>query len=175
MPDEQSRKNLGQDELVQLLVPDPARRVAESHIIKGWVGKSAREGYWRLYPTPELDEFIEIAEDDILLQRPVDQSISPLGGSVLVIKATAELHSMGSTSVDARNAMLHGDITNDFSNRSGGDLIALMSGTTLGDKDYTKGFWCNVSMFFSCTTHVVDNWVCTLASGKLCGTAKFLP
>ncbi|HVC33564.1 MAG TPA: hypothetical protein VNL16_08655 [Chloroflexota bacterium] len=175
MPDQQSRKNLVQDELVELLALDPAARNPEYHAISGWLGKSAHQGYWRLYPTPELDEYIEIAEDDILLQRPVSEATSPLGGSVLMIKATAELHSMGSTSVDARTAMLHGDITNDFSTKSGGDLIALMSGTTLGDKDYTKGFWCSVSMLFSCTTHVVDNWVCTLASGKLCGTRKFLP
>jgi hypothetical protein len=173
--DQQGRKDLGQDELLEALVPDPALRAPGYQVVKGWLGRSTHRGYWRLYPTPALDEYVEIAEDDIVLRRPVERSNAPLGGSVLVIKSTAEIHSMGSTSVIARDALLHGDITTELLGQSPADVQAIMIGSGLGDTSYTDGFWCSVSMLFSCTTHVVDNWVCTLASGKLCDTAHFLP
>jgi hypothetical protein len=175
MSAQQNPKNLEQDELVQFLAPDPEQRIPESYTISGWLGKSTHKGYWRLYPTPELDEYVEIADADILLRREVDKTQSPLGGTVLMIKGSAELHSAGSARVDARTAFLQGDITADFSTRSVSELASQIGGGGLGNKDYTKGFWCNVSMFFACTTHVVRNPVCTTASGKLCGTARFLP
>jgi hypothetical protein len=92
-----------------------------------------------------------------------------------VIKSTAEIHSRGSTSVIARDALLHGDITTELLGQSPADVQAIMIGSGLGDTSYPDGFWCSVSMLFSCTTPVVDDWVCTLASGKLCDTARFLP
>jgi hypothetical protein len=168
-------RNLSPDEFVEARVPDPAQHHADHRVIKGWFGKSAHPGHWRLYTTPELNSYVEIAEDDILLRRPVETSVSPLGGTILVIKSTAEIRGMGTTTVVARDALLHGDITTEMLGKAGPDIQSFMIGVGLGDKSYTEGFWCDVSMLFSCTTHVVDDDVCTLASGKMCGTVRFLP
>jgi hypothetical protein len=167
------------DELVETLVTDPSVK-PDVAIVKGWIGQSTRTGYWRLYPAPDLKSFVEIAEDDILMSKPIATNISPLGGTVVVIKSTAKLHGEGGLSVDARTAYLRGDVTRDLSSVASNPTAFLMSigkgpGGGLGDVSYTEGFWCNVSLLFSCTTHVVDDDVCTLASGKLCGTANLLP
>lgn len=181
MPTKPNPKSLDQDDHVQNLVPEQAlratdrRAIPEQRTISGWLGKSTHQGYWRLYTTPELDEYIEIEEDDILQRRQIDTSVSPLGGSVLTIKASAEIHGMGATSVIARDAMLKGAIVDECAGKSISDLQSFMIGMAVNDKNYTNGFWCSVSMLFMCTTHVVKNQVCTLASGKLCGTRRFLP
>ena len=175
MPAARDPKNLDADEFVQLLAPDPQQRGSDHRVIKGWLGRSTQRGYWRLYPTPELDEYVEIAEEHIVLRRSVDTTISPLGGTYLVISSTAEIRSMGTTSVIARDALLHGNIIDELSGKSISDIQSFMINTGLNDTSYTEGFWCNVSLLFSCTTHIVDDDVCTLASGKLCGTARLLP
>jgi hypothetical protein len=168
-------KNLSPDEFVQARIPDPAEHLADHRIIKGWFGKSTHPKYWRLYTTPELSSYVEIAEEDILTRHPIETTVSPLGGSILVIKSTAELRGMGATSVIARDALLHGDITTEMLRKTSSDIQSFMVGVGLGDVSYTEGFWCDVSMLFSCTTHVVDDDVCTLASGKMCGTVRILP
>jgi hypothetical protein len=167
------------DSLVESLVTDPNVK-PDVAIVQGWIGQSARKGHWRLYPTPDLKSFVEIAEDDIVMTKPIATEVSPLGGTVVVLKSTAKLHGEGGLSVDARAAYLRGDITKDLSSVASNPTAFLASigtgpGGGLGDVSYTEGFWCDVSMLFSCTTHVVDDDVCTLASGKMCGTVRFLP
>jgi hypothetical protein len=57
----------------------------------GYLGKSGRDDYWRVYLTPELREYVEVHENDIVRRqgRPPDES--PVDGSVLWVKATAQL------------------------------------------------------------------------------------
>jgi hypothetical protein len=62
---ETPKKVLSEDQLISNLVPDPAN-VPKVHMHIGMLGKSHREGYWRLYTTPQLNAFIEIHEDDIV-------------------------------------------------------------------------------------------------------------
>ena len=163
---------LREDELVRLT--GAAAATDGTYVLTCWLGKSPRTGFWRIYATPELDEYIEIAETDIVYSKPLNEAVAPLGGTVIVIKASARLHGATTIAVEARAAFLQGDITHKVVAGSQMDTAAL-GGGGLGDKDYTQGFWCNVSLFFACSTHVVDDGVCTLASGKLCGTARLLP
>ena len=176
---ESERAPLVEDEHVSLT--SAAASTDGTYVWKGWLGKSPRAGFWRIYPTPELDEFIEIAESDIVYSKPFSETIAPLGGSVIVFKATARLYGANNNGVEARAAFLKGDITHKAAMAPQVNAPALSIGGGgsigggLGDTDYTEGFWCNVSMFFAGSTHVVDDGVCTLASGKLCGTVRLLP
>jgi hypothetical protein len=172
-----ARQQLKQDALVTTLRKDPSERPEDFKLLTGWLGESTHKGMYRLYPTPELDEFVEFDESAVLGSWPVGKA-APLGGTIVALSSAAELKGMGSETISVKAAsMLGGDSTERFTRVASAltSSEALTIGGGLGDKDYTQGFWCNVSLLFACTTHVVDNWVCTLASGKLCGTAKFLP
>jgi hypothetical protein len=138
------------------------------------LGKSPEEGFWRLYPTPELDEYVEIAEADIVFSRPLSEAVAPLGGTAIVINASALLRGVSTDRAEARAAFLQGDITRNAVAALQTNAVALSTGT-LENKNFSIGFWCNVSILFACGTHVVHDVVCTAASGKLCGTARLLP
>jgi hypothetical protein len=72
---DQGGSSLEQHPLVEALVPDPSQGPPNATVLRGFLGKSTTEGVWRLYPTPALDEFVEIPEADILhsQQLPDDQ------------------------------------------------------------------------------------------------------
>jgi hypothetical protein len=55
-----------EDPLVASLVPDPSQGPPNTTVLAGYLGRGTEEGVWRLYLTPELDEFVEILEDTIL-------------------------------------------------------------------------------------------------------------
>jgi hypothetical protein len=72
MPDSTDRPELSQDALVEALVPDPGS-LADVVMLHGYLGKSAAEGSWRLYLTPDLDEYVEIPADKILHHRKLSE------------------------------------------------------------------------------------------------------
>lgn len=61
--------SLGQHSLVEALVPNPAQGPPNATVLRGFLGKSATEGVWRLYLSAALDEYVEIPEADILHSR----------------------------------------------------------------------------------------------------------
>jgi hypothetical protein len=70
------------DSLVDALVSEPAS-TPDLAVLRGYLGKSPRTNYWRLYLTPTMDEYLEIAEEHILLQKPVADGLLGIGGSAL--------------------------------------------------------------------------------------------
>ena len=64
-PDPRSSKKLAQDPLVEKLVSDPSQHEPTIQL-RGWLGKGTVEGVWRIYLTPQLNEYVEVAENDIL-------------------------------------------------------------------------------------------------------------
>lgn len=60
------RPALEQDALVEALVPDPSPGPLNATVLQGYLGKSTTQGAWRLYLTPELDQFVELPEAEIL-------------------------------------------------------------------------------------------------------------
>lgn len=65
MPESERQPELSQDALVEALVPDPAR-LPDVVMLQGYLGKSGVEGTWRLYFTPDLDDYVEIPADKVL-------------------------------------------------------------------------------------------------------------
>lgn len=103
VPDQKS------DDLAAELVPDPAK-LPDLVVLKGHLGKSARAGFSRLYADLSFNEFVELADDDVLARRSVSKQ-DPLGGSLLWVKRDATLLRSTVCSAQEHAAFLTGEIT----------------------------------------------------------------
>ena len=74
------------DEFVGAVHADPAESPAVV-MLSGYLGKSAEEGHFRVYPDASLSSWYEIPESDLIHAAPIEGS--PLGGSHLWLKASA--------------------------------------------------------------------------------------
>jgi hypothetical protein len=83
---ERDKRGLQQDPLVDRLRHDPSQPPAVEY--QGFLGHSEKEGYWRLYLTRALDDYLEIADSDIVDRKPRSDR-DPEAGSCIWIKATA--------------------------------------------------------------------------------------
>jgi hypothetical protein len=84
------RGDLKPDAFVDKLVAEGAA-LPNLCILTGYLGRSPRVDYWRLYLTLAMDEYLEIAEKDIRLQQPLSKHVSELGGSALWVQRDAVL------------------------------------------------------------------------------------
>jgi hypothetical protein len=97
------------DELIEHLVPN-ASHIPDVRVLGGFLGKSTREGYWRLYLTPSLNEYVEFAEDDVVHSHTFESDESPLGGTVIWLRREANLQHTRSASREAQADFLQGAI-----------------------------------------------------------------
>ena len=80
----------------------------------GFLGKSARAGYWRLYLTQKLNDYIEFHEDDVVHSQSLATERNPLGGTVIWVKRDAKLLRTRTTTVQAQAEFFRGDIMSRF-------------------------------------------------------------
>jgi hypothetical protein len=85
------RSDLKQDPLVDKLLPDPSKGSPDVVAMLGFLGKSTRPGFWRVYFTAELDDYAEVAEADLVYTQALPSTESPLGGSVAWIRRQAQV------------------------------------------------------------------------------------
>ena len=78
------------DDLAAELVPDPTK-LPDLVVLRGYLGKSTRAGFSRLYVDLSFSEFVEVADEDILAKRSLPANQDPLGGTVLWVKRSATL------------------------------------------------------------------------------------
>jgi hypothetical protein len=71
---------LNEDELVRKVVPDPSRPAQPTAVLDGLLGRSAREGHWRLYLTSNLSEYAEFKEEDLVHTEKIPPDQPPLVG-----------------------------------------------------------------------------------------------
>ena len=64
-----SRPRLEEDPLVEALVPDPGQGPPDAAVLQGYLGKGTTEDVWRLYLTPQLDQYVELPEAEILYSQ----------------------------------------------------------------------------------------------------------
>jgi hypothetical protein len=100
---------LKQDELVEKLFADAATP-ADVRPMIGFLGKSAREGHWRLHATVLLDEYIEFAEADVVHQHTFEPDGRRIGGTVIWIRRDANVQHTKSGSREAQAEFLRGEI-----------------------------------------------------------------
>ena len=66
---------LKEDPHVAALVPDPSAGPPDTTVLHGYVGKSTRPNWWRLYLDATLASYVEVSEDDILHHRQLADGI----------------------------------------------------------------------------------------------------
>jgi hypothetical protein len=104
------QKRLAQDRIVDQLAPDPGSHQPLT-ILTGFLGQSSREGFWRLYLTPELDEYVEFAEDDVVQTEEATKEQAPFGGSSVWLRQGAPVTHTQVSTRQVQAEFLSGSIT----------------------------------------------------------------
>lgn len=112
------RGELKQDALVEKLLPDPSQRAHLAALV-GFLGKSARSGYWRLYVTARLDDYLEIPDDAIVHCDSLATPQNPLGGSRIWVPRSATFDRVQTVSRQTHAEFLQGDFVSNFLSRAG--------------------------------------------------------
>jgi hypothetical protein len=108
-----SPKHLKQDRLVEQLIPDPGNYQPTIQLT-GWLGKGTEEGVWRLYLTPQLDEFVQFSEEQVVQTQPVQQEQSPLDGTIIWLQSGTVLQHTRVVTRQVQADFLSGGITSGF-------------------------------------------------------------
>lgn len=112
MADSKRSSGPKQDPVVEKLVRDPAR--PGTRLVSGYLGKSAREGYWRVYLNLEFSEYLEVAEKDILHSERLGGEDTTASGSWVWVKQDAQLDHVRTRPRQAQAEFLRGDIASAF-------------------------------------------------------------
>jgi hypothetical protein len=113
---EQPDKNRGlikQDRLAEQLVPNPSDQ-QPTILLTGWLGKGAKEGFWRLYLTPAFDEYVQFADKEVVHTQAVQAEQSPLGGTMVWLHAGTILQHTKVINRQVQADFLSGKITSEF-------------------------------------------------------------
>lgn len=127
--------SIPQDDLVEKLVPN-AGNVETFQLFYGWVGKSTRNGYVRLYDDLDMKAYIEFSEKDLRLTESLKTADDPLGGTLVWLDADAQVITTGQkqSEVDERS-FLGGDFAQAMANYESNviiedDIMAMATGLT---------------------------------------------
>ena len=167
-------KQLKQDSLVEQLVPDPGNPQPTIQLT-GWLGKGTEEGIWRLYLSPELDEYVEFSEQTVAHSQPVQKEQSALGGTTVWLKAGTPLNHTQIRRRQVQADFLSGGITTGFLAGSTSSLPA--AGKKAPIPGTTRGYVCSVNPHIpACQqrTQVCGIGSDTPCSGALCPSGAFV-
>ena len=101
------------DQLVDSLVPDPSQPPTPTVSLLGLLGRSAEEGFWRLYFSTELNRYAEFKEEDVLHSVKVPRALPPFLGMEATrvwIRADAEIEYTRTESRKVRASGLQGGL-----------------------------------------------------------------
>ncbi|MGS0685530.1 hypothetical protein ACVBEQ_10330 [Nakamurella sp. GG22] len=102
-----------EDEVVAKLVADPGA-VPDLQTLVGLLGRSDRPGYWRLYLSPQLDEYVECRTDDVVHLEKLGAGPGALGGTMVWLDRKATVQHTRPTAPTMQGEFLQGDIATDF-------------------------------------------------------------
>lgn len=111
MTDQQ--ENPREENFVSRLVPNPSRP-PDTILLTGYLGDSSEEGCTRLYFDPQLNNYVEISNEDILHTQEIPRDQSPFGGSYVWIRKEAELTHGKVGTERTRARFLEGPIVQDY-------------------------------------------------------------
>jgi hypothetical protein len=169
-------KQLKQDPLVDQLMPDPGNPQPTIQLI-GWLGQGTDEGLWRLYLTPQLDEYVEFSADSVVHTQPLQKEQSALGGSTVWLKAGTALNHTQVVQRQVQADFLSGGITSGFLTGSTSSLPAAGRKPVVAPGN-TRTYVCSVNPHIPvCQPRT---YACPIASydapctGALCATGAFV-
>ena len=119
------RKVVRFDAFIESVRPDP-KSTEELVILQGYIGKSNLNGHIRVYADPELSNFIELPEQDILYSDPISTEEDPLGGSRIWVRKTAVFTAGDPSEVNrVKSSFLEGDIVKAFGDTANAPTVVL--------------------------------------------------
>jgi len=169
-------KGLKQDQLVAKLVPDPENHEPAIQQV-GWLGKGIKEGSWRLYLTPQLNEYIQFSEADVIHSQPLDISKSSLGGTTVWLKAGTPLAYTQVVKRTVQADFLSGGITSNYMAGSAPSLVNPRARKMVAGA--SRGYQCSINRHIpacqmpseACPINSIDTGCGT---GAICPTGAFV-
>ena len=123
---------LQQDPLIEKLIPDPSQLPSGVVALEGFLGRSSKSGYWRLYRSvnnePSLEEFIEFREQDVVHSEALANGQPPQRGTRVFFRSDTQVERVSvhserlpasEVSKRVQAEFLQGDITTDFLRHGG--------------------------------------------------------
>lgn len=102
-------RNLRPHPLTESLLPSPAAH-PNAVTFSGFLGRSTKDGFWRLYLSDELDEFLELKADQILHSEQIDVCGQPAGIVRLWVPKDAQLQHVTIDATIAAAEFIQGEI-----------------------------------------------------------------
>src|SRR5215203_5060010 len=106
-------EGLTPNDFTESLVPDPSQPPPRTIVLEGLVGRSPKEGYWRLYFNEELSNYAEFKEEDLRHQESIPREHYPLPGleaNKVWLDADAQVDFTNTESRRMQAEFLRGDI-----------------------------------------------------------------
>jgi hypothetical protein len=157
----QSSSRPTQSPIVEKLVADPSQ--PELRVLSGYLGRSARDGHWRVYQNVEFSEYLEVADSDIVHVEKTGRDDSDVAAWVWV-RRDARVEHVRPQRTQAQAEFLMGDISSGFQPGAAGPIGALMRSLALAALPKTF----SVTECATCPTsdgsHSCFAPVCTLAT-----------
>lgn len=116
---------LREHELVERLVPDPGAPPVYA-VLRGFVGRSAEAGYWRMYLSSDLASYVDVLESDI-----AHVAEEPGQAQTVWVKREAVLRCTRVMPRRAQADFLRGEISADLSVSRVSDAVFLTDETAL--------------------------------------------
>jgi hypothetical protein len=119
MPDD-SKPRL--DEFIGRVVRDPSQP-QETLLLQGFLGASSEPDHTRIYSDVTLESYIDVANADIIHSEPLPKEESPMGGSYVWVKKSAEAFPGVAGADRAKVKFLEGPIAAEAASFSGGAAV----------------------------------------------------
>jgi hypothetical protein len=120
---------LEEDAIVSRVVPED-REASDAVLLTGFLGRSRRSGWWRLYRAPDLSEYVEFREEDVVHTEKTNSDLLPAKGTLIWLKADAAVNRQEAKSRSIAADFLSGDIVNTQVIGAADSLIAPGGGGT---------------------------------------------
>jgi hypothetical protein len=148
-------QQLNEDELIKSLVPDPSQ-LPDVKARVGWLGKSTREGKWRLYLNAQLNSYIEFSETDVVHTVSLASDLNPIGGTLVYLQRQAELMHTRTTSSQTQAEWLSGDITTEYLRRTAAAGIFTSTGGGIQPFNPLWTITVTVTIIIAATTYAIS-------------------
>src|SRR5262245_16356865 len=132
------------DAFTAKVVPDP-KNPGQCLLLTGFLGASSESKQTRIYWDPSLSSYVDVDTADIIHSEPLPKEQSPLGGSYIWVKRSAEV-SMGSASGStAKGKFFQGPLMTAYGGMFGDAAAASTAAMQVGFGAVSVGQICQIT------------------------------
>ena len=145
--------------------------------VTGFLGKGPDPEVWRLYLSDELDEYLEFSAEDVLHTKPLPEERSPLGGTIVWLRADASVRHTVVESRQIQAEFFKGGITSGFMAAAGPTISTMAAARPATGYACTRNYICSTNPHIpACQIHteVCGSAYCGPSTGAFCPTGAFI-